>query len=105
VEQDDHVDPASYGASLTTIRRRRWFVWTTMLLYLPGTAIILELTDSWGTIGIFFSIWAVLLIVAVSLLAGAKCPRCGNSFHMANSTLSFFARCRHCGLHVGGNEG
>lgn len=105
MDNDNSENPGNYGAMLAAVRRRRWYVWSLILGYLPATAIILKLSQSTKATGIFFLVWFISLIVAMALLAAAKCPRCGNSFHMANSTLSFFARCRHCGIHVSGDEG
>lgn len=84
------------------IRRRRWFFWSLVLGYMPVVATVLHFTESNKLAAVFFVAWALLLVIAVSLVAIAKCPACGNNFSMRNGSLSFSARCRHCGLHVQG---
>ncbi|HJV66529.1 MAG TPA: hypothetical protein VJ550_12390 [Geomonas sp.] len=86
----------------TAVRRRRWFFWALVVVYLPAIATVLHFTDSINVAVILFLIWAILLIIAVSLVATAKCPACGNNFNMRNGSLSFSTRCRHCGLLVRG---
>lgn len=91
-------------AKLVALRRRRWFLWTLILIYIPGTIVTLKLVSSMEQAGIFFALWFVLLIVATVLLATSRCPRCGNSFHMRNSSLSFLSKCRHCNFHIAGSS-
>jgi multidrug transporter EmrE-like cation transporter len=92
------VDPSTYAAMLATIRRRRWYFWGLVLVYLPITITILKLTQSTMATGIAFGIWVAFLCIAVALMACAKCPACNNSFHMRNGTLSFSRNCCHCGI-------
>ena len=92
--------PANYGPMLAIIRRRRWYLWGLILFYMPVAVTTLQLTQSYKAVGIVFMVWIILLCLVVTLTATAKCPQCGNSFHMRNSTLSYFRKCRHCGLHV-----
>jgi uncharacterized protein (DUF983 family) len=40
----------------------------------------------------------------VALTAIAKCPQCGNNFHMYNSSLHYPRKCRHCGLHLNADK-
>lgn len=91
-------------AKLVVLRRRRWFLWTLILIYIPGTIVTLKFVSSMEQACIFFAVWFVLLIVATVLLATSRCPRCGNNFHMRNSSLSFLSKCRHCSFHISGAE-
>ena len=100
VEQETNDDPATYGAMLAIIRRRRWYLWGLILIYMPATLTTLQWTQSYKATGIVFLIWFILLFITAGLAACSKCPRCGNNFHMRNSTLSFLRKCRHCGLHI-----
>ena len=93
-------NPATFGVMLAIIRRRRWYLWGLILIYMPVSVMTLQLTQSYKTTGIVCMIWFILLCIVVTLTAISKCPRCSNSFHMRNSTLSYFRKCRHCGLHI-----
>ncbi|MCM0080851.1 hypothetical protein L4X63_04525 [Geomonas sp. Red32] len=106
MELENPAVPVNHEAMLAVIRRRRWYLWGLILLYLPVTMTILRLTESVKVTGAFFGIWVVLLCVAMALYACCKCPGCGKTFHMKNSTLSFSRKCRHCGLDIsGGGDG
>ena len=100
MEQETSDNPSTYGAMLAIIRRRRWYLWGLILAYMPVSVETLQLTQSYKVTGIVFLVWFVLLCIVVVLTAIAKCPRCGNNFHMRNSTLTYFRKCRHCGLHI-----
>ncbi|HJV35261.1 hypothetical protein [Geomonas sp.] len=93
------------AARWTGVRRRRWFFWGLVVVYMPAIATALHFTESMQVAGILFLSWAILLIIAVCLVATAKCPACANNFYMRNGSLSFSARCRHCGLVVRGEPG
>ena len=92
------IDPAL----LSVLRRRRWFWFTLILGYIPATTVVLKFAASMQQAGVFFGVWFFLLCLATVLLAIARCPRCGNSFHMRNSSLSFFSKCRHCEFQIKG---
>lgn len=105
VEKDSCDNAVIDAGRWTGIRRRRWFFWTLVVVYMPAIATALHFTESTNVAIILFLAWAVLLIIAVSLVATAKCPACGNNFNMRNGSLSFSTRCRHCGLLVRGEAG
>lgn len=100
MEQAVSDNPSQYGPLLAIIRRRRWYVWCSILIYMPVAVGSLELTQSYTVVGIVFAIWLVLLCIVITLLASARCPHCGNTFHMRHSTLGFSRRCRYCSLHL-----
>ena len=98
------VDTSIFGPGLGIIRRRRWYLWCLILVYLPATVTTLQRTQSLQATGFVFLIWLVLLCIAVALTAIAKCPQCGNNFHMYNSSLHYPRKCRHCGLHLNADK-
>jgi hypothetical protein len=100
VEQENSDNPLAYGALLAIIRRRRWYLWGLILFYMPVSVTTLQLTQSYKSTGILLLFWFILLCIVVTLTAISKCPKCGNSFHMRNSGLSYFRKCCHCGLHL-----
>jgi len=100
MDQKPGIDASRYGSGLSSVRRQRWYLWGLIIVYLPATLTTLQLTQSYKATGAVFLIWLFLLCVAVTLAAIVKCPQCGNSFHMYDSTLHFPRRCRHCGLHI-----
>jgi len=93
-------DQTTDEATLAIIRRRRWYLWGLILIYIPAALTTLQFTQSYRLIGMLFSIWLILLCAAVTLVACAKCPGCGNRFHMRDSSLSFLRKCSHCGIHL-----
>jgi hypothetical protein len=103
VEQEHSDDPTTYGAMLAIIRKRRWFFWGMVFVYIPASVTALQFTQSYKSLGLLFLIWLILLCIAVMLMACTKCPGCGNTFHMRNSTLYFSRKCSHCGLHIRGD--
>ncbi len=83
---------------LARIRRRRWFLWTLIILYLPAMMAAMRAPNAEQMIITAFSIWLVLLIIAVALLALARCPQCGECFHMNGYSFRPVRKCFHCGL-------
>ena len=93
-------DPAHIATGLSTIRKRRWFLWVVIIIYLPAMWVTLQFTHSVRGTAPAFAVWFIFLVVAAALSAAARCPRCGNYFHMHGLTLLYLRRCLHCGLHV-----
>ncbi len=60
----------------------------------------ISLTDSFRVIGTVFIVWVVLLAFFATMAASARCPRCGNYFHMHGMTLLYLRKCLHCQLHL-----
>lgn len=94
------VDPAAIAAGLRRIRTRRWFFWSLLIVYVPAVWLSLTLTGSDRATAVFFGVWLILLIAAVCLVTSARCPRCGNLFHMHGVTPLYLRKCLHCQLHV-----
>lgn len=98
------VSKAELEAGLKTLRKRRIFLWITIAIYLPMIYVVLEISQSDKTTGIFFGIWLVLVTIAANLTAFSRCPSCGNLFHMNGMIPMYFRNCLHCGLHITGDE-
>lgn len=98
------IDPAQFTVKMRSLRRRRWFLWGLVLIYLPAIYLALEWSGSDRVAGMVFLGWILLVCVAVGLAAFAICPRCGNTFHMHGFVPVYLRRCVHCGLHVTSNR-
>ncbi len=83
---------------LTKVRQRRWILWATILIYVPGLLLAFQMDVAGGTKAKLFVGWVVLLCVAVGLATVVKCPRCGQQFHTNGPTFLPLRRCVHCGL-------
>jgi hypothetical protein len=90
--------PLAYGQGLAKVRKRRWILWATIFIYLPGLYFALELGLAGGTLATLFWVWVGLLCVAVGLATVVKCPRCLNQFHTNGPTFLPVRKCVHCGL-------
>jgi hypothetical protein len=103
IEQPDSnavEDRALLHQGLAKVRRRRWLLWLVLLVYLPSMWAAQELTGSFsGALPAFFG-WFVLLITVTAISATAKCPRCGNYFHVHGMTMLYLRKCLHCQLHL-----
>lgn len=98
------TDPAMFTVKMRSLRRRRWFLWGLVLIYLPAIYLALQLSGSDRVAGIVFVVWILLVCVAVGLAAFAICPRCAKTFHMHGFVPVYLRRCVHCGLHVSSNQ-
>jgi hypothetical protein len=52
-----------------------------------------------GALPVFFG-WFLLLLIAAGVSAAARCPRCGNYYHVNGLILLYLRRCLHCQLHI-----
>ncbi len=96
-------DPSSYKPGLDLLRRRRRYFFGLVLLYVPMMWVLHELARQ-HMLKAFIG-WVLLLVVAMAVSALAKCPRCGNYFHMHGMTLLYLRKCLHCQLHVNADKG
>lgn len=85
---------------LRKIRVRRWFLWLLILAYVPLMMVALRAQDAKQMVVMSFVVWVLLLIVAVSMMALARCPGCGHCFHMSGYLFRPVRRCFECGLHL-----
>ena len=92
--------PAELANGLALIRRRRWYLWGAILIYLPALKLTLMLSPSLQiTLGVV-GLWLFLSFAFAFYAALARCPRCGNYFHMHGPTLLYLRKCLHCQLHL-----
>lgn len=98
------VELPEFIAKMRNLRRRRWFLWGLVLIYLPAIYLALELSGSDRVAGMVFLGWILLVAAAVGLAAFAVCPRCAKTFHMHGFVPVYLRRCVHCGLHVTSNQ-
>lgn len=89
---------------LKSIRRKRMFLWIMIAIYLPMIWLVLEVSQSDKTTGIFFGFWLFFVTIAANVTAFARCPSCKNLFHMNGMFPMYFRNCLHCGLHISGDE-
>jgi hypothetical protein len=100
LEEKHPADSAEFGAALKKIRKRRVYLWGVILIYLPVMWTTLQLTQSYNKTAVAFVAWVLLLCFVATFAALARCPGCGNYFHMHGMTLLFLRKCLHCGLHI-----
>jgi len=94
------ADEPDYGPGLRIIRKRRWLLWMEIIIYLPAMWGTMQISSAFHVIAIAFGIWFLLLWIVVGYSALARCPRCGNYFHMHGMTLLYLRKCLHCQLHL-----
>ena len=94
------IDEPDYGPGLRIIRSRRWYVWGIIIVYMPAMWVTLKLAPTHLALGTVFAIWFILVWIVVGRSALARCPRCGNYFHMHGMTLLYLRKCLHCQLHL-----
>lgn len=100
VEYSADEDPSLFRSGLAKIRRRRWFLWGVLIVYLPAMSTTQKITHSFqASLPVFF-LWVLLLLFAMIYSALVKCPRCGKHFHVNGMTLLYLRRCLHCQLHL-----
>ncbi|MFA7535245.1 MAG: hypothetical protein WCY68_04080 [Desulfuromonadales bacterium] len=104
---EDHASksaPVPLGPGLRLIRRRRWYLWTVILVYVPMMWVTLRITSSFNGAGAVFAVWFIVLLVVALVAAVARCPRCGNYFHMNGMTFLCLRCCLHCQLHINADK-
>jgi heme A synthase len=92
--------PAEYGKALKLIRRRRKYLFSVILLYVPAMWLIHSVSPAISTMLTAFVIWVAMLMTTCMMAAVCKCPRCGNYFHVHGMTMLFLRKCLHCQLHI-----
>lgn len=104
VNEQPPVDEPDYGPGLRTIRRRRRYLWLEIIVYLPAMWTTMQIAPAYPVLATVFVIWFILLWVVVGYSALARCPRCGNYFHMHGMTLLYLRRCLHCQLRINADK-
>lgn len=90
------IDNATLRKGLKTVRRRRWYLWTIILAYMP----LMGMAMSYKAVSEAFIAWFVVMFAIAFYAAIVRCPRCGNYFHLNGLTLLYVRKCLHCQLHV-----
>ena len=90
------IDNATLRKGLKTVRRRRWCLWTIILVYMP----LMGMAMSYKAVSEAFIVWFVVTFAIGFYTAAVRCPRCGNYFHMNGTSLLYLRKCLHCQLHV-----
>ena len=93
-------DREAYGVALRKIRRRRKCFFATVLVYIPALVVTYRISPTDKAMGTVFVVWVVALILTTLVSAIARCPRCGNYFHVNGMTLLYLRRCLHCQLQL-----
>ena len=97
---EKEVDPSVIRAGLSRIRKRRWMLWSVFIIYLPTMWTTQKITRSFNDSLPVFFLWCLILLLVMGFSALAKCPRCGNYFHLNGITLLYLRKCLHCQLHL-----
>ena len=100
MEAESQPTPAELTTGLALIRRRRWYLWVAILIYLPALKLTMTLSSSTKVALSVVGIWLLISFSFAFFAALARCPRCGNYFHMHGPTLLFLRKCLHCQLHL-----
>ena len=100
MEESKTFDPVTFAPAMRLIRRRRKYFFATILIYLPAMLLADKVSPTFRSMAITFGIWVVVLFITALFSALARCPRCGNYFHMHGMSLLYLRRCLHCQLHV-----
>ncbi len=104
MEEHTPTDPREYASGLKKIRKRRRYLWLVIMVYLPAMMVALESPNYRTWAAVVFSVWIVLLIIAVAFACVIRCPRCGECFHTHGPTFLPFRRCLHCALHINADK-
>jgi len=104
LENNQTEDGVDLGPGLVRIRRRRRFLWFVLIIYLPAMWTTQQITRSFqASLPVFFG-WFLLLLFAAAVSAAARCPRCGNYFHVNGLVLLYLRKCLHCQLHINADK-
>ncbi|WP_432821833.1 hypothetical protein [Trichloromonas sp.] len=84
-------------ARLAGIRTRRRFLWSVFISYIPAIWFALK-TGGDGLALVVGILWLLMASAGGILVSFARCPRCGDRFHMKGISTSWGGRCVHCKL-------
>ncbi|MBW4055864.1 MAG: hypothetical protein HIU83_10795 [Proteobacteria bacterium] len=100
MEQTSTSDPATFVSAMRLIRRRRKYFFFTVICYMPAMWLANKISPTFSSMATTFGIWVVILFITALYSALARCPRCGNYFHMHGMSLLYLRHCLHCQLHI-----
>lgn len=98
------MQSTSLARGLRRVRRRRWYLWSLLLGYLPVIWVTLELTGSDRKTAVVFGVWVLLVLWAALAASVVSCPKCRKPFHLNGVFPLFLRRCVHCGQPLRGGE-
>lgn len=99
-EQAQQPDLFAFQRAMALVRRRRKYFFATIIAYMPLMWLANKISPTFRSMAIAFGIWVVILFATALFSALARCPRCGNYFHMHGMTLMYLRRCLHCQLSI-----
>jgi TRAP-type uncharacterized transport system fused permease subunit len=99
------IDPVTYMNVMKKTRRRRLFLFVTLLAYIPALLITRQISPTDSAMGTLFVIWVIVLTIVAFLAALSRCPRCANYFPVHGLTFLVLRRCLHCQLHISSATG
>lgn len=94
------IDKAALAKGLKVVRRRRWYLWLIILAYMPLMMVAMKKLPSIKAVSGVFIFWFIVMFAIALFAAVARCPRCGNYFHVNGMTLLYLRKCLHCQLHL-----
>ncbi len=97
-------DPTAFGPAMRLIRRRRKYFFATIIAYMPAMWLVNRMFPTFRSMAITFALWVAFLFITALYSAVARCPRCGQYFHMNGMSLLYLRRCLHCQLHITANR-
>ncbi len=99
-ELNMEIEAAIDTSGLKQIRRRRQYFWATVILYMPLMLVANQISPTLRCMAITFCVWVLLLFAVTMYLALARCPVCGQYFHLRGMSFLPVRRCMHCQLHI-----
>lgn len=98
---DSTIDEqARFMTALTALRRRRKLFFAVVIGYMPFMWVSNKFYPSFRGMAITFGIWFAMLFLSALYSAVARCPACGQYFHMHGMSLMYLRRCLHCQFHI-----
>jgi len=94
---------ATASASSTgfrSLRTKRRLFWLVLIVYLPMMLVSQKLFPGKHALVTTFFLWIGMLVFSALAAALARCPACGQTFHMNGMTFLPVRRCLHCGIHI-----
>ncbi len=102
--EKQEIEPSTLKRGLDIIRNRRLFFFGTVIAYMPFMWVVHKISPSFRSLAIAFGVWVLVLFLTALYSAVARCPRCGQYFHMNGMSLLYLRRCLHCQLHVNADK-
>ncbi|MCA1797421.1 MAG: hypothetical protein ABR516_04380 [Desulfuromonadaceae bacterium] len=92
--------PSEYTRQLSTIRKKRMFLWFVFASYIPAIVLAFTVGNGQPTAIVVAIIWLIGAGAGGVMVSFSRCPRCKQLFHMRGISTSWGRRCRHCNLRL-----